>query len=144
MPLPKKTVVHVIYTATMLMEAVSEVLKPFGISLPQFNVLRILRGQKGNPIHAFAIQERMVHKMSNITRLVDKLLEKGLVSRTVCPENRRKIEVFITREGLAMLSRLDPVIDHIEAESMRGLNLPELETLNSLLEKIHSQPQLKN
>ena len=74
-------------------------LKPHGISIQQFNVLRILRGQKGIAANLSTVQERMINKMSNTTRLIDKLIDKSFVERIVCKENRRKIELFITNEG---------------------------------------------
>ena len=75
--------------------------------------MRILRGQKGCPANMCVIQERMLAKTSNTTRLVDKLLLKEFVTREVCPDNRRKIEVSITQKGLNVLTELDPkVIEH--------------------------------
>ena len=81
----------------------------FDISEQQFNVLRILRGQKGIAANLSTVQERMVHKMSNTTRLIDKLIQKKLVKRNVCIENRRKIELFITEDGLDFLKKIDPI-----------------------------------
>ncbi len=70
----KKTMLNIMYTQNLLAESFNEVLKPFDLSPEQFNVLRILRGQKGNPANMGMIQERMIAKTSNTTRLVDKLL----------------------------------------------------------------------
>ncbi|MBC7439815.1 MAG: MarR family transcriptional regulator [Flavobacterium sp.] len=134
-PISKKTILNIIYTQNAVLDKFNEVLKPFDISGEQFNVLRILRGQKGRPANMCVIQERMIAKTSNTTRLVDKLLLKNLVTRNVCPENRRKIEVLITEKGLKLLAELDPKI--IEHEDYFCSNLPidELEQLNFLLEK---------
>lgn len=137
-PLPKKTVLNIMYTQTMLGDKFNEILKPFDISSEQFNVLRILRGQKGCPANMFLIQERMLAKTSNTTRLVDKLLLKGLVTREVCPENRRKMEVLITAKGLSLLSELDPKIDAHENQLASKLTTVELEQLNQLLEKFRN------
>jgi DNA-binding MarR family transcriptional regulator len=101
--LGKKTNLNILYTQNLLNEEFYEILKPFDLSPEQFNVLRILRGQKGKPVNMCDIQERMVAKTSNTTRLVDKLLLKGLVTREVCSENRRKMEVGITDKGLELL-----------------------------------------
>lgn len=138
LPLPKKTVLNILYTQNVISEKFSDVLKPFDISSEQFNVLRILRGQKGAPANMFLIQERMLAKTSNTTRLVDKLLLKGLVTRKVCPENRRKIEVKITQKGLDLLAELDPKVDGHEAIFVQNLDTEELETLNNLLEKFRT------
>jgi DNA-binding MarR family transcriptional regulator len=114
-------------------------LKPYEISGEQYNVLRILRGQKGNPANMCAIQERMLAKTSNTTRLVDKLLLKELVTREVCPENRRKIEVLITPKGLNVLKELDPKVTGHEAFFSNNLNADEIMLLNQLLEKYRNQ-----
>jgi DNA-binding MarR family transcriptional regulator len=134
----KKTVLNVIYTQNAIVDKLNETLKPFDISGEQFNVLRILRGQKGCPANMCVIQERMIAKTSNTTRLVDKLLIKELVTRNVCPENRRKIEVLITEKGLNLLTELDPKIIDNEDYFCSNLTLEELEQLNFLLEKLRN------
>lgn len=134
----KKTVLNVIYTQNAIVDKLNETLKPFDISGEQFNVLRILRGQKGCPANMCVIQERMIAKTSNTTRLVDKLLLKELVTRNVCPENRRKIEVLITEKGLQLLTELDPKIIENEDYFCSNLTLEELDQLNFLLEKFRN------
>ncbi|MBC7438809.1 MAG: MarR family transcriptional regulator [Flavobacterium sp.] len=134
-PISKKTVLNIIYTQNAVLDKFNEVLKPFEISGEQFNVLRILRGQKGHPANMCVIQERMIAKTSNTTRLVDKLLLKNLVTRNVCPENRRKIEVLITEKGLELLAELDPKIIENEDYFCSNLSSEELKELNFLLEK---------
>jgi DNA-binding MarR family transcriptional regulator len=135
----KRVILNVLYTQNQVNEKFTEILKPFDLSGEQYNVLRILRGQKGNPANMSMIQERMIAKTSNTTRLVDKLLLKELVTRKVCPENRRKIEVLITQKGLDVLHDLDPkVIDHEQSFS-RNLDAQELDQLNTLLEKYRKQ-----
>ena len=98
-------------------------------------MLRILRGQKGSPANMCIIQERMLSKNSNTTRLIDKLLLKGFVTREVCPENRRKIEVLITNKGLELLKILDPKIMEYEDLFASNLSSSEKEQLITLLEK---------
>jgi DNA-binding MarR family transcriptional regulator len=131
----KKTLLNIMYSQITIADKFNEVLKPFDLSPEQFNVLRILRGQKGQPTNMFTIQERMIAKTSNTTRLVDKLLLKEYVTREICPNNRRKMEVAITQKGLNLLVTLDPLI--IEHEQFFAKNLSDLEliTLNELLEK---------
>ena len=131
----KKTILNIIYTKNIVSDKFHEMLKPFEISEEQYNVLRILRGQKGIPCNMFVIQERMLAKTSNTTRLVDKLLIKNLVNREICPENRRKMEISITQKGLDILSKLDAsVLDH-ELLFSKNLTNEELTQLNYLLEK---------
>lgn len=135
----KKIILNVLYTQNVINENFNEVLKPYEISGEQYNVLRILRGQKGNPANMCVIQERMLARTSNTTRLVDKLLLKKLVTRNVCPENRRKIEVLITQKGLDILTELDPKVIEHENSFAKNLNTEELEQLNILLEKFRNQ-----
>ncbi len=116
----------------------NEILKPFDLSPEQFNVLRILRGQKGKPANMSMIQERMIAKTSNTTRLVDKLLLKELVLREVCPNNRRKMEITITEKGLELLLQLDPLVEAHERAFSKNLTVEELEVLNELLEKFRN------
>lgn len=135
----KKIILNVLYTQNVITDRFNEILKPYELSGEQYNVLRILRGQKGNPANMFVIQERMLAKTSNTTRLVDKLLLKKLVTRNVCPENRRKIEVLITPKGLDVLTELDPKVIEHEQFFSKNLNPEELEQLNILLEKYRNQ-----
>ena len=135
---PKKTVLNILYTQNVINDKFNEVLKPFDISPEQFNVLRILRGQKGKPANMSLLQERMLAKTSNTTRLVDKLLLKELVTRKVCPANRRKVEVLITEKGLDLLTKLDPKVDEHELLFASNLTPAELDTLNHLLEKFRN------
>jgi DNA-binding MarR family transcriptional regulator len=135
----KKIILNVLYTQNVITENFNEILKPYDISGEQYNVLRILRGQKGNPANMCMIQERMLAKTSNTTRLVDKLLLKELVTRKVCPENRRKIEVLITQKGLDVLKELDPKVTQHEESFSKNLNAEEINLLNQLLEKYRNQ-----
>ncbi|NRA91679.1 MAG: MarR family transcriptional regulator [Psychroserpens sp.] len=112
------------------------VLKPYDLSIEQFNVLRILRGQKGHPINLQDVQARMVNKMSNTTRLIDKLIKKEFVKRNQCETNRRKIEIYITKQGLDILNELDLIVDTTEKDITSNLSQTELEQLNTLLKKL--------
>jgi DNA-binding MarR family transcriptional regulator len=131
----KKVVLNIIYTQNIINDHFNEILKPYDLSSEQYNVLRILRGQKGLPANMFLIQERMLAKTSNTTRLVDKLLLKEFVTREVCPNNRRKIEVLITQKGLNTLTELDPKVIKHEQKFSQNLSSDELQQLNLLLEK---------
>jgi DNA-binding MarR family transcriptional regulator len=116
-------------------EHISYALKPFGISIQQFNVLRILRGQQGKPANLSTLNERMVSKMSNTTRLVDKLLKKGYANRIVCVSNRRKVEITITDEGLEVLTEMDIAMKKAEKDLLANLTDLELKQLNHLFNK---------
>ena len=134
--LAKNTVVGILKAGSKVEEHIGEVLKTFDISLQQFNVLRILRGRKGIPANLQTVQKRMIHKMSNTTRLVDKLIIKKLVVRKTCKLNRRKIEITITDKGLDVLSNLDTKIQKTEATILKPLSLEEQKTLRNLINKI--------
>ncbi|MFD2518896.1 MarR family winged helix-turn-helix transcriptional regulator [Salinimicrobium flavum] len=129
-------VIELMVTGNWVQEQLSEALKPHNLSIAQFNVLRILRGQKGKPASLSYVSDRMIHKMSNTTRLVDKLLEKGLVERIVCPENRRKVEITITQDGLDLLKIVDKVIDEAQNNLLSNLNQEEIDQLILLLKKL--------
>ncbi len=138
LPDSRKLVLNIIVTANHINEKLAEALKPFDVSSQQFNVLRILRGQKGKPANLSTIQERMVNKMSNTTRLVDKLVDKNLCERIVCPSNRRKIEIRITKNGHELLGKLDPVIDKVENDIAKKINEKEILSLNTNLNELRS------
>jgi len=104
----QKAMVNTMFTSRVLEETSAAVLKEHDLTLPQFNILRILRGQKGNPATVKLLTERMLDKSSNASRLVDKLLEKNLVQRVSCPNDRRAVEVTITPAGLEILAQIDP------------------------------------
>lgn len=134
-----RVVLNLMYTQNVITESFNEILKPYDISGEQYNVLRILRGQKGQPANMCSIQDRMLAKTSNTTRLVDKLLLKENVTRNVCPNNRRKIEVLITQKGLNLLAELDPKVKEHEELFSKNLSTEELEQLNTLLEKYRTK-----
>ena len=136
LPLSKEVVLNLICTSNYLAEKHTSFFKQFEITGPQYNVLRILRGQKGHLTNLSTIQERMVHKNSNAGRLVDKLILKALVDRNICKENRRKIEVGITQKGLDLLSEIDPELDKLEKKCLNKLSTEEATNLNDLLEKL--------
>ncbi|MGC1471764.1 MAG: MarR family transcriptional regulator [Psychroserpens sp.] len=138
LPISRQTVINIFLTNTIFRTALLGVLKPNDLSIEQFNVLRILRGQKGNPLNLQDIQERMVNKMSNTTRLIDKLILKDLVRRTECEKNRRKIEIYITKDGLKQLENIDNLVNDTETQLSSKLNTKELEHLNHLLHKLQS------
>lgn len=134
-PLKKRTIIHLSLVHNKVNEQVSSILKPFELSVQQFNVLRILRGQKGVPANLSTINERMVTKMSNTTRLVDKLITKGYVQRNICKQNRRKVEISITNGGLDFLNEIDGMLFAKEEEILHDFTNQELEHLNTLLDK---------
>ena len=134
----KAAIISLFHTNICVKDQLLNVLKPHDLSIEQFNVLRILRGQKGKALNLQDIQKRMVNKMSNTTRLVDKLLLKKLLKRTVCKFNRRKVEISITELGIKTLHALDPIIDKVESKITDQLTEEELKQLNKLLLKLNN------
>ena len=137
----KKVLLNLMYAQNVIVDKLNELLKPYDVSPEQYNVLRILRGQKGSPVNMRDIQERMLARNSNTTRLIDKLLVKNHVTRKICPVNRRKMEILITAKGLSLLEELDGKVAAYEQTFASNLTTNELQYLNQLLEKYRT---LKN
>ena len=130
-----RMVVNIMFTGNWVQKELSAQLRPFGISLQQHNVLGILRGQQPNPCTLGLIQERMLDRMSNATRLVDKLLEKGYVDRCQCAENRRKVDIVITPAGLNLLQKTDNLLQQFTSRYAH-LNAEEATLLADMLDKV--------
>jgi len=105
------------------------------IGSSQYNILRILRGAKG-PLAIMTIRDRMFTEQPSITRLIERLVERGFVDREPCGDDRRRMDCTITAEGLAVLDRLDGPVDKRDRELMSRLARSELETLSTLLERV--------
>lgn len=132
----QRVLVNVMYTSNWLANSQMQMLKPFGLTLQQYNVLRILRGQSPNPVKVSDITERMLDKMSNASRLVDKLVAKKLVIRTECPSDRRAVDVVITDEGLALLKKLDVYQSEWSEIQRNKLSEEEAFQLSQLLDRL--------
>ena len=135
----QKAYLNLVYTAGWLEVQQAAMLKPFGLSLPQFNVLRILRGRHPEPATVALLIERMLDKTSNASRIVDRLEEKQLVTRTVCPANRRAVDIRITEAGLRLLRQIDATPAASPGPiGLDQLSPAELRQLNGLLDKIRT------
>ena len=130
-----KLAVNILYTHGWLVNHHAEHLKKSGITGAQFNILRILRGQHPNPASINLLKERMLDKMSDASRLVERLLQKDLVDRKICPDDRRRAEVIITERGLNLLKELDQKDGEFD-ELFKNLNETEVKTANELLDKM--------
>ncbi|MEM7367830.1 MAG: MarR family transcriptional regulator [Bacteroidota bacterium] len=134
----QRMMLNILLTNYWMEDQMSAIMKRYALSKQQYNVLRILKGQKGNPINLSDIQERMMHKRSNATRLVEKLRKKGLVERVLCEENRRKVEITITQPGLELLKEVNPEIEAADHQLAQSLSKEEAVQLSDLLEKLRS------
>ena len=132
-----KAVINLVFTNNWLTERQNKVFKPHGLTVAQFNVLRILRGQHPKAVTINLIIERMLDRMSNASRIVDKLEKKGLVIRRQCKTDRRAVDVQISEAGLALLSELDKALDVWYADA-KNLSEEECKVLNALLDKFRS------
>ena len=130
-----KAAVNLVYTFNWLNNQNISLLKPLGITPQQFNILRILRGQYPNPATIKLIKERMLDKMSDASRLVEKLRIKGFVERNICSHDRRNVDVCITQEGLNLLEEIDKLDKEIDGK-LSSLNEEEITQLNNLLDKL--------
>ncbi len=130
-----KLALNLLYTGSWLQTLNARALKPYGLSPQQYNILRILRGQHPNPATVQLIKERMLDRMSNVSRLVEKLRQKGLVERRTCPSDRRAVDVVITDAGLQLLEALDRE-EETWLEALRNLTPEEASRLNELLDKL--------
>lgn len=130
-----KLAVNILYTHGWLINVYSNFLKNHSITTPQYNILRILRGQYPDPASISLLKDRMLDKMSDASRLVDRLIVKGLVERKTCPNDRRKAEVLITKKGLKLLNKLDKFEEEHKI-TFGKLTVDEAKTLNDLLDKM--------
>lgn len=132
----QKAHINILFTASWLSQQSTHLLRPLNISWQQFNILRILRGMTPEPATVKVLTERMIDKMSNASRLVDKLNKKGLVKRVACPEDRRRVNVYITQEGLELLRKASVLMENNLQERMGNISGEEAAHLNLLLDKM--------
>lgn len=125
------------YTNNWLRDKESQLFRQFGITTQQYNVLRILRGSYPEPYSTAQIRERMLDKLSDASRIVDRLLKKGLVERNVCPADKRLVDIIISKQGLVLLSKMEERIQK-SADLLNNLTAEEANLINQLLDKIRN------
>ncbi len=129
-----KAAINILYTASWLGEKNKGFFKDFGITTQQFNILRILRGQHPNKISGAEIKDRMLDKNSDVSRLIDRLIAKDLVTKSQCPNDKRAADVMITESGLVLLKKLDAIMDQSDVGAF-NLTKEEAIKLSDLLDK---------
>jgi DNA-binding MarR family transcriptional regulator len=134
----EKAAVNILFTSSWLHNFNTSRLKPHGITPEQFNVLRILRGSHPKKMRLADITCRMLDKNSNATRLVEKLRQKGLVSREICENDRRQVDISITDKGLATLRKIDED-QSAWLSTLKTISKKEAEELNRILDKLRSR-----
>ncbi len=130
----QKVAINLIYTANWLQGKQQDFFKPFGITSSQFNILRILRGQHPNKISGVEIKSRMLDKNSDIPRLLDRLIKKGLILKGQCPNDKRAADIMISDDGLGVLKAIDAKIDESQKTNIK-LSQDEAAQLSNLLDK---------
>ena len=130
----EKALINLIFTYNWTTDQLKQLFQHEGLTLQQYNILRILRGSK-TPLSTLQIRERMLDKMSDTSRIVDRIVIKGFVKKTTCKTDKRLVDVTITAKGLKVLEKLDKHQDKIQ-NIMIGLTEAEAKTLNKLLDKI--------
>ena len=134
----EKAVVNLLYTHNWYRDKYQDIYKEANLKSQHYNVLRILKGSKPKSISPSEIKEVMLDKSPDLTRLLDKLVEKGLVDRNLCPENRRKMDVLITKEGENMVKQIAKKQMEIQKEQLQHFTEEEAEQLSNLLDKFRS------
>jgi len=131
----QKGLINIIYTYHWLTEQIRKFLAEEDITMQQFNILRILRGSDPKPLSTLTIRDRMLDKMSDTSRIVDRLVLKGYVEKRVCASDKRLVDVNITKEGKKILQRIDAK-DAAMTGIMSNLKDEELKKLSQLLDKL--------
>lgn len=140
----QRLAINLTYTSNWLVYKQLELFKEHDVTTQQYNVLRILRGQQGNPIKVSEIMDRMLDKNSNTSRLIDKLLLKGLAKRSSCPKDRRAVDVVITEEGLDLLAKMDPALEEWEQSLSASITPEEAELISNLMDRMRCSEVNKN
>ena len=130
----QKMSINIIYTANWLNEKMGQILSTEDITQQQYNILRILRGSNA-PLSTLKIRERMLDKMSDTSRIVDRLIVKGLVEKTACVKDKRLVDITVTKKGLQLLEKLDALNEQIDS-ILNGVSEKEAHTINQILDKL--------
>jgi len=134
----QKMLINLIYTYNAISSKMQEFLKTESLTMQQYNILRILRGQHPNPSTNSLVKERMLDRNSDVTRIIDRMIRDGLVSRVNCESDRRRVDITITELGLDKLKRLDAMSGQMDTIAY-GLSEEESAILNDMLDKLRSE-----
>lgn len=134
----QKAMVNILYTYGWTIERIKRFLASEDITHQQYNILRILRGAHPEPLSTLQIRERMIDRMSDTSRIVDRMVLKGLVQKTACPKDKRLVDVTLSDKGHKLLQKMDAEVDRFDA-IMKSLTESEAEMLSNLLDKLRSE-----
>jgi DNA-binding MarR family transcriptional regulator len=132
----QKMGINLLFTANWLNEQIGRILSEEGVTQQQYNILRILRGS-ATPLSTLKIRERMLDKMSDTSRIVDRLISKELVVKNTCEKDKRLVDITLSPKGLDLVDQLDQFNDRIDA-LLNGINASEAATMNQILDKIRT------
>ncbi|GAA5222195.1 MarR family winged helix-turn-helix transcriptional regulator [Membranihabitans marinus] len=132
----QKAHINIVYTAYYLSSRLEKKMKKYDINLAQFNILRIVKGQNGNPISIKDTQNRMIHKMANTSRIVHTLVEKELIHREISQTDKREVWITMTSKGEFILLQINEILDRFLLSQFSHITKEEIETLNTILDKI--------
>ncbi len=135
----QKLGINLLFTANWLNEQIGKMLSDEGVTQQQYNILRILRGST-TPLSTLKIRERMLDKMSDTSRIVDRLIAKELVLKNTCEKDKRLVDITLTPKGLSLVDQLDQYNERIDA-LLKGINESEAQLMNQILDKIRTDPK---
>ncbi len=133
----QKAHLNILFTAYWLVDKTKETLKPFDLTHQQFNVLKILKGRFPESCASYDIKEVMIDKGPDLTRLIDRLIVKEYVTRSECEENRRKLDITITKAGLGLIKKIEPLLEKQLIDQARITN-KEAGELSRILDKMRT------
>jgi MarR family transcriptional regulator, 2-MHQ and catechol-resistance regulon repressor len=133
----QRALVNILFTYGWVMERIKEFLKPVDITPQQFNILRILRGSRPQPLSTLQIRERMLDKMSDTSRIVDRLVAKGWVNKSTSRQDRRLVDIIISNKGIKLLEKLDDRQDELDG-ILKNISEKDAAALSKILDKIRN------
>ena len=132
----ERAIINILYTANWIRDLQNSYLKEHGLLMQHYNALRVIKGCHPNPVCPGGIKEVLLDKSNDVTRLLDKLVEKGLIKRTVCSDNRRKVDVMITPKGQKFLDKVQADMAEVKSGIKKRLSDKEARQLSSLLDSL--------
>ena len=135
-----RLIVNILYTAEWLNTEMSVIVKDKGITTVQYNILRILLGSYPNTLSVGDVKKRSINKKADVTRILDRLVEKDLVTRELCPENRRRMDVKISKKGILMMEELSPLIKvKMDNYHEKNIKIKDAKNFNQILDQIRNR-----
>jgi len=132
-----KASINLFFTSNWLGDYHRKFFKRYDLTHPQYNILRILRGQNGNPANINLLKERMLDKMSNVSRIIERLKKKKLITLNISSKDKRVVEVYLSEEGTSLLNHIEKGLEDLN-NILLHMNVDELVTLNTLLDKVRN------